>query len=277
MTPAVIGLALSAAVLHATWNAVLRSRADRLWAITVMSLATAIPAAVVAPWLPFPQAGCWPWLIGSALLQVAYGVFLAFAYDHGDLGQVYPLVRGSVPLLVTLSGFTFAGQPLSPRLLLGVGLVSTGVMSGVFGDHRAPPKAAVYALITGVFIAAYITADGVGVRRAGDAQSYIAWICVVHGAAAWIAYRLLRGRFPTGVLTAEGWKAMAGGALSRVGYGLVTTALAYGPLGPIVALRETNSVFSILIGRFALGEAITHRRVFVCAAVAAGALIVAWP
>jgi drug/metabolite transporter (DMT)-like permease len=277
MTPAIIGLALSAAALHATWNAVLRSRADRLWAITVMSLASALPAAVVAPWLPFPQAGCWPWLIASALLQVVYGVFLAFAYDHGDLGQVYPLVRGSVPLLVTLGGFVFAGQGLSPKLLLGVGLISLGVMSGVLGDRRAQPKASAYALITGVFIAAYITADGLGVRRAGDAQSYVVWICIVHGGVAWIAYRLLRGRFPAGVLTAEGWKAMAGGAISLVGYGLVTTALSYGPLGPIIALRETSSAFSIVIGRFVLGETIICRRVFVAAAVVAGALTVAWP
>lgn len=274
MTPVVIALALFAAVLHATWNAVLRSRADQLWAVTVMSFATTVVALPFAAYLPAPQAECWPYLIASALLQVGYSVFLAFAYRYGELGQVYPIVRGSVPLMVTFGGFVFAGQRLSPALLLGVALISIGIMSMAFGRGRATPKSIALALGTGLLIASYVTVDGVGVRLAGDAWAYAAWIFVVYGVLMPVIFRLMRGHFAAGLLTHEGMKAMMGGIISLVGYVAVTWALALGPFAPVSALRETSIAFSILIGRLVLREAVTGQRVVVCATVTIGAVLI---
>src|SRR5256885_2139580 len=110
MSAAVIGLTLFAAVLHATWNAALRSGVDRLWFVTVMSFATTLAAIPFALLLPLPATQSWPYLGISAVLQVLYSIFLAHAYRYGELGQVYPIVRGSVPLMVTIGGFFFAGQ-----------------------------------------------------------------------------------------------------------------------------------------------------------------------
>ena len=196
MTPAVLALVLFAAVMHASWNAILRSGADRLWAITVMSYATAAVAAPFALGLPFPHAACWPLLVVSALLQVGYSVLLAFAYRHGELGQVYPIVRAGVPLMVTLGGFVFAGQSLSPSLLFGVLLVSTGVMGLALGRRGASSTSIALALGTGVCVASYVTVDAIGVRLAGDAQAYAAWIFVVFGVFMPVSFRLMRGRFP---------------------------------------------------------------------------------
>ena len=112
MSASVIVLALFAAISHATWNAFLRTGADRLWSVTVMSFAVtavAIPFAII---LPAPPASAWPYLVVSSCLQVGYSVFLVSAYRHGELGQVYPIVRGSVPLLVTFGGFVLAGERL---------------------------------------------------------------------------------------------------------------------------------------------------------------------
>jgi drug/metabolite transporter (DMT)-like permease len=275
VTPAVVALVLFAAVLHASWNAVLRSGADRLWAITVMSYATTAVAAPFALILPLPQAPCWPFLIASVLLQTGYSVFLAFAYHHGELGQVYPMVRGGVPLMVTLGGLLFAGERLGPPAILGVLLISTGVVALSFGRGRASPKSIALALGAGAFVAAYVTVDGIGVRRAGDAGAYAAWIFLAFGAAMPLAFRLMRGGFAGGVLSREGLKAVAGGVVSLVSYGAVLLALATGPLGPIAALRETSIVVSVLLGRLALKEALTLRRVLACATVALGAVVIA--
>src|SRR5207245_11203873 len=121
-------LVLFAAVLHAAWNAVLRSGADRLWSITIMSFAMTLVAIPFASVLALPASPSWPYLILSSCLQVGYSVFLGYAYRHGELGQVYPIVRGSVPLLVTLGGFLFASQQPNALALLGVVLVAFGIM-----------------------------------------------------------------------------------------------------------------------------------------------------
>ena len=164
-----IALALAAAILHAAWNAFLRSGADRLWTVTVMSLAMTVVAIPFAATLPFPPSGAWPYLILSSALQVGYSVFLVSAYRHGELGQVYPIVRGSVPLLVTLGGFIFAGERLDARPMLGVVLVALGIMSLSFGKARATTASILFALATGAIIAAYATVDAIGVRTAGHA------------------------------------------------------------------------------------------------------------
>lgn len=274
MTPVVIALVLFAAVLHATWNAVLRGSADRLWAVTIMSYATTLAAAPFAACLPIPQAACWPYIAASAALQVGYSIFLAFAYRHGDLGQVYPIVRGGVPPLVTLGGFLFAGQRLSGPLIAGVLLISSGILGLAVGRDRATPKSVAFALVTSLFVASYVTIDGIGVRLAGDARAYAAWIFLVFGALMPVTYRLMRGRFAERPFTREGLKALAGGLVSLVSYGAVLSALALGPLGPVAALRETSIVFSVLIGRLALREPMTRQRVLTCAAVTIGAIFI---
>lgn len=163
MSAAVIMLALFAAILHATWNAVLRISADRLWTITVMSFAMTIVAIPLAFMLPLPPASAWLYLILSSCLQVGYSIFLVAAYRYGELGQVYPIVRGSVPLLVTLSGFVLAGQHLTTVPIIGIVLVALGIMSLALGKGRAKTTSILFALATGLLIAAYTTVDAGGV------------------------------------------------------------------------------------------------------------------
>jgi uncharacterized membrane protein len=276
MSPLIIGLTLFAAVLHATWNAVLRSGADRLWTVTTMSFATtavAIPFAVV---LPLPSKSCWIYLCLSAVLQVGYSIFLARAYRHGDLGQVYPIVRGTVPLLVTFGGFALAGQQLSISALLGVTLVSVGIVSFTFGRARLGVKPIALALATGMFIASYVTADGIGVRLAGNPQAYAAWIFLIYGALLPTAFLLLRGKLTVDLLGPETLKAITGGIISLVGYAAITAALSLGKIGPIAALRETSVVFSALIGRLVLRETLSVGRVLACFAVTIGAVCVGY-
>jgi drug/metabolite transporter (DMT)-like permease len=276
MSAAVIGLTLFAAVLHATWNAALRSGVDRLWFITVMSFATTVAAIPFALILPLPLPKSWMYLGVSAVLQVVYSIFLAHAYRYGELGQVYPIVRGSVPLMVSIGGFVLAGQRLSGSALLGVTLICLGIISLASGAARAGAKSVVLALATASLVASYVTADGIGVRFAGNVQSYAAWIFLIYGALMPLAFVLLRRGITVDLRSPETLKALAGGMVSFLSYGAITAALALGKVGPVSALRETSIVFSALLGRIVLGEALTPRRILACMVVVVGAVCIGY-
>jgi len=275
-SPLVIVLPLCAAVLHATWNAALRSSADRLWFVTVMSFSSTVAAIPLVVMLPPPLKESWGYLSVSALLQVIYSFLLAYAYALGELGLVYPIVRGSVPLLVTVGGFVLAGQRLGGLALLGIVLISAAIVSQAFGSARTERKAVTHAIVTALFVAAYVIADALGVRRAGNPQSYAAWIWVIYGALMPAGFLLLRGPITLRLEARDTWKALAGGLLSFGSYGAIIAALALGNVGAISALRETSIVFSALIGRVFLGEALTLRRALVCLAVTAGAVLIGY-
>ncbi|MBV9912631.1 MAG: EamA family transporter [Sinobacteraceae bacterium] len=272
----VVGLALITALLHAIWNTLLRSGVDRLWSITVMSFATSAAALVALPFLPVPAASCWPYIAVSAVLQVAYSIFLASAYRHGELSQVYPIIRGCVPLLVAFGGYWLANQHLGYFGLIGLLMVSLGIGSLALGSARLSTKGLLLALATALFVASYVTADGIGVRLAANALSYAAWIFLVYGILMPLTFLLIRRRLPPDVVNRETLKALTGGTLSVVSYGATLAALSIGNLGPVSALRETSVIISALLGRFVLNERLTKRRVLACVVVAIGAACVGY-
>ena len=171
MTPPIVALVLCAAILHASWNAFLRGSADRLWSITIMSFTMTAASIPMALLLPLPKSASWPYLCVSVALQVGYSIFLVLAYRHAELGQVYPIVRGLVPLLVTVGAAIVVGE--QPRFLsiTGIALVSLGIMSLAVGKRGAKTIAIAAALTTGAIIASYTVTDGIGARLAGNSFS----------------------------------------------------------------------------------------------------------
>jgi drug/metabolite transporter (DMT)-like permease len=271
VTPLVVSLVLCAAILHASWNAVLRGRDDKLWSVTVMSFAATVVAIPVVALLPLPAGASWPYLALSVVLQVVYSWFLVIAYKFADLGQVYPMVRGSVPLLVTLGAAVFAGERLSATALSGIVLVSLGIMSLAFGKGRAHPKAVAAALANSIVIATYTVTDGIGARLSGNSFSYVSWIFVLYGIAMPIAFMATRGRLEVRWSAPETRTAVLAGLVQLVTYGTVIWALTMAPIGAVSALRETSIVFAALIGRMFLHEPLTARRLGACVVIAAGA------
>jgi drug/metabolite transporter (DMT)-like permease len=266
---------LAAALLHATWNAVLRGGRDPLWATTVMSFAT---TAIAIPWAtlaPLPASPAWPWIAASAVLQVGYSVFLVEAYRFGDLGQVYPVARGTAPLLVTLAAVLAQERP-TELTLAGILLVSIGVIGLTRRLDAASRRAIVMAMVTGAFIAAYTTVDGIGARRAGEAGSYAAWLFLLYGVLMPAWFFAMRGIGGAPTVSAETYRAAAGGVLSLVTYATVIFALTRAPIGAVSALRETSVVFAALLGYLFLGERLTARRLFACAVIAIGAACIGW-
>jgi len=265
---------LLAALLHASWNAMLRAGTDRLWSMTVMCIAVAAACALAAPFLPMPARASWGCAIASALLHVGYNLFLVRTYRSGDLGQTYPIARGTSPLLVSLGAALFAGEWPDGISMAGVLLVSGGILALAFQGRRVGLNSLPYALGTGCFIGAYSVTDGIGARLSGAPVAYTVWMCLMWGVLMPPVYVLLRdgrslirGRRETAL-------AAVGGLVSLAAYGIVIVAMAFGPMGSVSALRETSVVFAALIGRVFLHERLTFGRIAACSVVAIGAICI---
>ncbi|MBC3361759.1 DMT family transporter [Pseudomonas sp. SWRI154] len=270
----IVLLVLFAALLHASWNALLRGGADRLWSMTMMCIAVAIASVVAAAFMQPPAPASWGYALLSALLHVGYNLFLVRSYRVGDLGQVYPISRGSSPVLITLGAAIFAGETIAPGTLFGIALVSGGIISLAFRGRKLSVPSLPYALGTGYFIAAYSVTDGIGARLSGAPLSYTVWMCALWGVlmpVVYIGLRDARSLFSVrpGMLTA-----LAGGLVSLLAYGIVIYAMNAAPLGAVSALRETSVLFAALIGYLFLGETLTTRRLLACAVIASGILII---
>ena len=278
MSPAIVALVLCAAFMHAAWNALLKGGGDRLRAITLMSLASGLAALPALLVLPLPAAAAWPALLLSAVIHVAYNLFLVLAYRHGDLGQVYPIARGSSPLLITLAAGLVAGERPGAAAFAGIVLVSAGIASLSRGWSAGASRTGMLAaLATGVLIAAYSVADGIGGRLSGAPQAYAAWLFVIDALPMPLIFWAVRGwRAPLVDRSAATARAAFGGVVSLVAYAIVIVAASVAPMGAVSALRETSVVFAAVIGRLFLAERLTPARLASCAAVAAGAVLLGW-
>ena len=272
MTVGVVCIVLGAALLHAAWNALLRSGADRFWSIVVMGIASATIALPLTFLLAAPARASWPFIGLSAFLQICYCIVLVRAYREGDLGSIYPIARGSSPMLVTLGALIFAGEKLGPIALLGVAMVSFGIIWMTFGKGRPDVKSIMAALVTGLFIASYTVADGIGSRLSRYPQSYAAWLFLFQGAPMPLIYMAMRGRLAIEPLDRETLKAVGAGVMSLLGYGAIIWALSLSPMGQVSALRETSILFAVLMGRIFLGERLTWNRVVAGVTIAIGAI-----
>jgi uncharacterized membrane protein len=267
-------IVLLAAVLHASWNAMLRAGADRLWSITMMCIAIALVCAALAPFVPMPAQPSWGYAILSALLHVGYNLFLVRTYRSGDLGQTYPISRGSSPLLVSLGAALFAGEMPDAIGAVGVALVSGGIISLAFQGRKVGFGSLPYALGTGCFIGAYSVTDGIGVRLSGSPVGYTVWMCLLWGVLAPAVYAAIRDWRSLVRRPSEMWIAAGGGIVSLVAYGIIIDAMSLGAMGPVSALRETSVVFAAMIRRFFLGERLSAYRIIACLFVAAGAICI---
>jgi drug/metabolite transporter (DMT)-like permease len=267
---------LGAALLHATWNALLKSGLDRLWSITLMCAVAAVASGIAVFFVPLPAAAAWGCAVFSAILQIGYCLFLVRAYDKGELGQVYPIARGSAPLLVALGGAVFAHEQLSVPAIAGLALLSGGIITLGRGRDRLDRATARDAVVAGAFIAAYMVTDGIGVRLAGNAFSYVAWMTLLQGAPMPLVYLAIRRRLPPLRLEPETLKALGGGVLGLAAYAVVVWAMSLAPLAKVSGLRETSILFAAVLGALFLGERFTLRKAACALAITAGALLLAF-
>jgi len=267
------GLVLFAALLHATWNALLHGNRDRFRSTTWMSVGVAILAAFAIPFLPLPSPAAWPCIVASGLIHIGYNLCLVRAYQTGDLGEAYPISRGSSPLLVALGAALFAHEKLAPMHLLGILLVSCGIISLALQRGRVSRTGTIWAIVTGATIAAYTVIDGIGVRLAGHSASYTAWMFLFY----WLMPLLFIQKRGTTALRAPASdiaSSITGGLVSVAAYGIVVWAVQFSAMGTVSALRETSVLFAAVIGRLFLKEKLTVQRLISCLVIALGAICI---
>jgi len=273
MSSAVIALVLLAALLHASWNALLKSSDDRLGALTLMTIGAGVGAIPLVIWGAMPTAASWPYIILSAILHTGYNLFLIRAYRIGDFSQSYPIARGSSPLLVALGAALLAGEQMSWWTLLGIVLVSAGIISLAQLKSRASLAAPLAAFTTGAFIAAYTITDGIGARLSGDALAYAGWLFVIDSVPLALIYLWQHRRLPLSTTPRQTLVGLGGGVMSLLAYGIVIWAVTLAPMGTVSALRETSVLFAALIGWLFLGEKLTVRRLSACVVIVLGAIV----
>ncbi|PRF59673.1 EamA family transporter [Burkholderia multivorans] len=271
-----IGLVLCSALLHAIWNAFLHVSDDRLVQLGTMSLPYLAFGVLGTALLPAPARSAWPYVGASAVLEVAYCFTLVRAYRSGEFGQIYPIARGLSPLLVSVLAFAAHGERPTPFGFAGIALVSLGIMSlALRRGFRFSGEGVPYALLTGVFIAAYSICDGIGARESGSALGYIAWVYLLWSVPQLALVCALRGG-PKAVFGSRATlrPGAIAGTISLAAYGIVIVAYRHLPVATVSALRETSSIFAVAIGWFAMRERPGVQRLVACALVVAGAALI---
>jgi drug/metabolite transporter (DMT)-like permease len=273
VTAAVLG----SAVLHASWNAVAHRTPDRAGGFVLMSAAYAVVTVAIVPFVTAPAAAAWPYLVGAALVQTLYNLFLLHSYEIGDFSQTYPLARGTSPLVVAIIAVTIVGQPLHLNQGVGVLIITAGLACLVFGGGRlthAASPAVRAAILTGLTIATYTVLDGVGVRHAHATVGYIAWLFLLQGPLTILALFALRGRPVIPTNRGQLLPGLSSGAVSLTAYGIVIWAQTRGSLATVSALREISILFGAIIGLLFFHENFGRWRLIGAALTVVGVVLV---
>jgi phosphonate utilization associated putative membrane protein len=270
----VVAAVLFGAVLHASWNALVKSSIDKDLDTAVIhwiGSLLAIPMVAFAGW---PTANAWPFIGISVVIHVGYYLALTGAYRHGELGLTYPLMRGVAPLFVALSATFTLGESLSALSWAGVLGISGGVL--VIGLHKTAmtaPKAIGFALANAVIIAIYTVVDGIGVRASGNALQYLATLFLLDGWPFALLMFFSRGR-ALRQYAVHRWPIATLGACASLGsYGIALWAMNRAPVATVAALRETSVVFAVLLGAWLLKEPFTIRRMAGTCVIAVGVMV----
>jgi drug/metabolite transporter (DMT)-like permease len=268
---------IGAAMLHATWNALLKGGADKTLGMVGVSLGHVPLALIALLFVPAPTPDSYPYIFAGILLHLGYQVFLLNSYRIGDLTQVYPIARGSAPLIVALVSVAILGVQFDSLEVLAILIIATGIISvGLVrqGDGGRNGKAAVLALITGCFIAGYSLVDGLGARVAETALGYYSWVAIGNALLMVVYTRFAAPGTLRALAGPAGRKQFViGGGASFAAYAIVTWAFTQAPIALVTALRETSIVFALLIGAVILKERIDRPKLLATAAIVVGAIL----
>ena len=268
MTWEVTAAVLGAALLHAGWNVMVKSGADKELESYTIAASSGLIALLLLPFLPLPAAAAWPWVAASVAVHILYFICLAGAYRWGELSYVYPVMRGGGPLIVAVAGALALGEVLPPKETLGVLLISAGILAFASGRHER--RATLFAIANAAVIAAYTLIDAQGARLSQAPVSYTLWFFALNGlAVSFFAIWRRAGAFPR-YLRAGGFKLFLGGSFALGAYAIALWAMTRAPVALVAALRETSVIFAALLAAVFLVEKLTRRRVAATGAVLAG-------
>jgi len=276
MSAAVFFAVLFAAALHAGWNALVKVGLDRFSSILLMALAQIGLSLALLPFFPPPNPVSWSWILASAAIHTSYKLFLIKAYEHGDLSLVYPLARGTAPLIVAVVSLTVLGEAMTVEKILAVSLIGGGICLMPVsrgGVGSLSPKAFGFALVTAGCTAPYTLVDGIGARLSGSASGFILTATIVDGMFTCACGAAARGRRAF-VRLAPAWRTgVTAGAMSLASYWVVIWAFTQAPIALVAALRETSVLFALLIAILVLKERVGPGRIVAAALIACGIVL----
>jgi drug/metabolite transporter (DMT)-like permease len=265
LTADVFLVVLAAAFMHAGWNALVKIRLDPFLSVSLMSFNVGAISLVCLPFVAVPAGWTWVWIGLSAALHTGYKLFLITAYKSGELGQVYPLSRGTAPLLTVLGSAVLVGEVPSPSTAAAIAVLCLGIvlisMRGASTAARMGRSTVLYALGTSAFIASYTLVDGIGGRSAPSASSYTVWLFVLDSFAMAVISIAVRGQAAV-VALLPAWRiGLATGVLSLGGYWIIIWAMTQAPIAAVAALRESSILFAVVLSSLMLKEILTPWRV----------------
>ncbi|XXD07457.1 EamA family transporter [Klebsiella sp. R445] len=273
MTISVFCILLFAALLHASWNAIVKASGDKMYAAIGVSGSAALIAMVALPFVPQPSLTSAPYLVLSSALQVVYTVLVAKTYQVSDMSQTYPLMRGTAPLLVAIVSVAVLGDSLSPLAWSGIAVICLAILAMAFNGHASSRTGIILALINACFIAGYTLVDGTGVRLSGTALGYTLWSFFMNGFCL-LSWSMVARRREASRYLRQHWKTGLIGGLSTMGsYGLALWAMTQAPLAVVAALRETSILFGAIIALVLLKEKLIALRIVAACGIAAGAIL----
>lgn len=278
MDPLVFAAVLCAAACHAGWNAAVKLGLDPFPNMILITSGAAVIALVLIPFVGVPDAAAWPYIAASAVVHTAYFAALVESYRVGDMGQVYPIARGSAPLLTAIATTLIVGEQTGLIAWLGIVMLASGVlllsMRGGRDLARIDKRSVGFALLTAVTICGYSLVDGVGARVSGNAHAYSAWMFVGNGIGV-LVYAAAR-RQSIGLTTiARYWRpGLGGGALQLVSYGIAIWAMTVAPIAIVAALRETSVLFGAAIAVVWLKEPLRPTRLVAALIIVTGLVLI---
>ncbi|AVR96477.1 DMT family transporter [Pseudoduganella armeniaca] len=270
MSITLLCIVLCAAVLHASWNAVVKAGPDKLFGTVLVASSAALVALPLLCFVTPPAPASWPWLAASAGCHLLYYRLLAAAYAHGDMSHAYPLMRGAAPLFTLAASAPLLDETLTWAQYGAAGVICGGVLAMSLGHGHAGRRTTLFALGNALAIAAYTLIDGIGVRRSGSAAGYTLWLFVL--SAPPLLLSMLPRRTALLAYARRHWRTGLMGSVGTVAaYGLALWAMTRAPVALVAALRETSILFATLIAAVLLRENVGRRRMAAAGLIACGA------
>jgi drug/metabolite transporter (DMT)-like permease len=267
---------IGAGAVHAVWNSIVKHLDDRVMAFALMGVTLALGGGLAVAVGGLPGRAAMLFAVASAVIHIGYDLALMNSYRLGAFNQVYPIARGTSPLVVAAGAYLLTGEHLGVVPLAGVAILAFGLMSLAVSAgrvSRADLPAIGVAVLTGLAIASYTIVDGLGVRAAHGSYSYAGLMFLLQGPVFPVVAVLRRpvSRWREMPVVSRG---LLAGALSVVAYGTVLWAQSQAPLAEVAAIRETSVVFAALIGMVFLKERFGTRRVVAAALIATGIVLI---
>lgn len=265
---------LFAALLHATWNALIKSSADKLLDAIVLCVAAGLLTLPALLFLPVPARESWPMLAGSTAVHVVYFTLVVLAYRNADMSFMYPLMRGTAPLFTAILAVAVLGENIGFGGWLGVALLCVGVAALALDGWRAGNISArtwAIGLANATVIVAYTVIDGAGARAAGNAWSYAMWLFALIAVPMLGLGCVLRGRAMIALSLAAWGRGLVTGLCGVGTYAIALWAMTQAPIALVAALRETSVLFGVAIATLLLHEKFGRARWLAVALVVAGA------